>query len=76
MSAKYQGGLEVDIPMEKDHQMRVLHRGRQVLSEGFLGDAAAISRGVLIGIILSTEEVAESKIELDELEREQEKKKE
>jgi len=61
--------------MEKDHQMRVLHRERQVLSEGG-GDAAAISRGVLIGILLSTEEVAESKIELDELEREQEKKKE
>ena len=40
------------------------------------GDAAAISIGVLIGILLSTEEDTESKIELDELERGQEKKKE
>ena len=43
---------------------------------GALGGAAAISGGVLIGMLLITEEDAESKIGLDELEREQEKKKE
>ena len=43
---------------------------------GALGGAAAISGGVLIGMLLITEEDAESKIGLDELEREQKKKKE
>ena len=43
---------------------------------GALGGAAAISGGIVIGMLLSTEEVGESKEELDELEREQEKKKE
>ena len=43
---------------------------------GVLGGAAAISGGIVIGMLLSTEEVGESKEELDELEREQEKKKE
>ena len=42
---------------------------------GALGGAAAISGGIVIGMLLSTEEVGESKEELDELEREQEKKK-
>ena len=42
---------------------------------GVLGGAAAISGGIVIGMLLSTEEVGESKEELDELEREQEKKK-
>ena len=42
---------------------------------GALGGAAAISGGVLIGMLLITEEDAESKIGLDELEREQEKRK-
>ena len=42
---------------------------------GALGGAAAISGGIVIGMLLSTEEVGESKEELDEFVKEQEEKK-
>ena len=42
---------------------------------GVLGGAAAISGGIVIGMLLSTEEVGESKEELDEFVKEQEEKK-